>query len=67
MFTSFAASWASVITDEETELQLESDEHAPAKVRVNGVLSTTDAFYQAFDVNPGDQMYLEPEKRVKMF
>lgn len=55
-------------TNEEDLLsQLATDEHAPAKVRVNGVLNTTDAFYEAFDVQPGDKMYVDSENRAKLF
>ncbi|NLY09035.1 MAG: M13 family metallopeptidase [Tissierellia bacterium] len=67
MFKSYATSWVSTMSDDDTKAQLKSDVHAPAKVRVNGVLSATDAFYKAFNVKPGDKMYVEPEKRAKMF
>lgn len=67
MFKSYANVWASISNEEELKAQLQGDEHAPAKVRVNGVLSITDAFYKAFDIKPGDKMYVKPEDRVKMF
>jgi predicted metalloendopeptidase len=34
---------------------------------VNGVLPNIDAFYSAFDVQPGDGMYLAPEERVHIW
>lgn len=67
LFTSYAKLWASQIGEEDLLDQLASDEHAPAKVRVNAVLSLTDAFYKAFDVKPGDRMYVAPESRAKLF
>ena len=67
MFKSYATIWASVSGEEELEDQLLHDEHAPAKVRVNAVLSLTEAFYKAFEVKPQDKMYVAPENRVKMF
>lgn len=67
MLTSYAKIWAAVTSEEDILGQLASDEHAPAKVRVNGVLSITDAFYEAFDLKPGDKMYVAPENRVKLF
>ncbi len=67
MLTSYARIWAAVTTEDDILGQLASDEHAPAKVRVNGVLSVTDAFYEAFDLKPGDKMYVAPENRVKLF
>jgi putative endopeptidase len=38
--------------------------HSPNPVRTDGVLSSTDAFYTAYDVQPGDGMYVAPEDRV---
>lgn len=67
MYRSYARIWATVIHEEELKGQLMGDEHAPSKVRVNGILSVTDAFYKAFSLEPGDKMYLKPEDRVKMF
>lgn len=67
MFISYARIWAAVTNEEDLLGQLASDEHAPAKVRVNGVLSTTEAFYEAFDLKPGDKMYVAPESRAKLF
>jgi predicted metalloendopeptidase len=44
--------------------QVKSDPHSPAEFRVNGSLRNHPAFYEAFDVKPGDKMYLAPEQRV---
>jgi putative endopeptidase len=41
-----------------------SDVHSPNPVRVDGLLSSTDAFYTVYDVQPGDGMYVAPEDRV---
>jgi putative endopeptidase len=35
--------------------------------RVNGVLTNIDAFYEAFDVQPGDRLYKSPEERVRVW
>ncbi len=67
MYRSYAMIMASRQTEDELRDQLESDEHAPSKVRVNGVLSSTDGFYRAFDLKPGDGMYLPLEKRVRLY
>jgi len=34
---------------------------------VNGVVRNIPEFYEAFDVKPGDALYLAPEKRVKIW
>ena len=43
------------------------DEHAADKVRVNAVLSSCELFYKTYDIKKGDDMYIEPEKRVKLW
>jgi putative endopeptidase len=43
-----------------------TDPHSPNEFRVNGPSSNIDAFYDAFDVKPGDRMYRPTEKRVKI-
>jgi len=35
--------------------------------RANGPLRNIDAWYKAFDVKPGDAMYLPPEQRVRIW
>jgi putative endopeptidase len=44
-----------------------SDPHSPAKFRVNGPVRNIPEFYTAFDVQPGDSLYLAPEMRVKIW
>jgi predicted metalloendopeptidase len=34
---------------------------------VNGIVRNMPAFYSAFGVEPGDKLYLPPEKRVKIW
>lgn len=41
-----------------------SDTHAPPQLRVNGVVRNHDAWYEAFDVQPGEALYLPPSERV---
>ena len=44
--------------------QIKADPHSPAEFRVNGSLRNHPGFYEAFDVKPGDKMYLAPQERV---
>ena len=67
MFKSYANIWASKSTEEYTKLLLIMDTHSPDKVRVNGVLSSTDEFYNTFDVQESDRMYKEKEQRLKVW
>ncbi len=63
----WAQAWRVKRRDELTERLIKTDPHSPPKYRVNGVLPNIEAFYTAFDVQPGDNMYLPPEHRVKIW
>jgi len=47
--------------------QVMTDPHSPAQFRVNGVVRNVDAWYKAFDVKPGDKLYLAPQDRVHIW
>lgn len=61
---SFARTWSEISTDEYLMQAAKSDTHSAAKIRVNGVLSSIDEFYEEYDINEGDGMYKMPENRV---
>jgi putative endopeptidase len=44
-----------------------SDVHSPDKFRVNGPLPNIDDWYAAFNVQPGDKLYIKPEQRVRIW
>ena len=68
LFGQYASIWASKYTPESMLRRLNTDVHSPARVRVNGVLGSTDAFYRAYpEIKEGDGMYVAPEKRVKIW
>lgn len=68
LFRQYATIWASKYTPETMIDRLNTDPHSPAKVRVNGVLSATEAFYNTYpEIKEGDAMYVAPEKRVKIW
>ncbi len=66
-FISFAQIWRAKYQEASLRNRVATDSHSPAQFRTNGPLPNVDAFYEAFDVQPGDQMYLEPAKRVKIW
>jgi predicted metalloendopeptidase len=43
------------------------DPHSPAQYRANGTVRNVPAFFSAFQVKPGDKMYLPPNERVKIW
>ena len=53
--------------DEALITQINTDPHAPEEFRINGVVRNIDAWYEAFDVKPGDALYLAPEERVRIW
>lgn len=66
-FLGYALSWLYETRDESLKTQLLTDPHAPAKSRVNGPFVNIDEFYKAFDVKPGDKMYVPDSSRVKIW
>ncbi|MBF0694013.1 MAG: peptidase M13 [Flavobacterium sp.] len=67
VFIGWAQVWASKSRDEALRNQIASDPHSPAIFRVNGIVRNIDEWYEAFNVKPGDKLYLAPEKRVKIW
>ncbi|MBT1172447.1 peptidase M13 [Bifidobacterium sp. MA2] len=66
-FLSYATIWRTKNRDELAEQYLQIDPHSPAECRTNGIVRNVDLFYKAFDVQPGDPMYLAPEDRVRIW
>jgi putative endopeptidase len=66
-FLAWAQVWRTLIRDEQLRTQVTSNPHSPAQFRVNGVVRNIDAWYQAFDVKPGDKLYLPPAERVHIW
>ena len=66
-FASYAQIWRTKIRDEALIQRLATDPHSPGEFRANQILKNIDAFYGAFDVKPGDGMWLDPEDRVRIW
>jgi endothelin-converting enzyme/putative endopeptidase len=66
-FIAYGYSWETKQREGALRAQLLTNEHSPAKYRVNGVVRNFDPWYKAFNVQPGDQLYLPPEKRVHVW
>jgi predicted metalloendopeptidase len=66
-FLAFAQAWRGKLRDEVLRSQILSNPHAPALNRVNGSVRNVDAWYTAFNIQPGDALYLPPEQRVKIW
>ncbi len=66
-FLGYAYGWMYEERKERLASQLQTDEHAPAKERVNGPVVNIPEFYDAFDVKPGDKMYRADSLRVNIW
>lgn len=64
LFENYATIWREISTKELKDYLLKNDPHSPKKVRVNGVLSQFEEFYDTYDVKEGDKMYIKPGDRL---
>lgn len=67
----FFLNWAQVWRNNtlpETQSQLIlTDPHSPGMYRANGPLSNIDAWYEAFNVQPGNKMYKAKDQRTRIW
>ena len=66
-FMGIGQAWKFKATDESMRNRVLTDVHSPPEFRVNGPLPNMPEFVAAFDVQEGDDMYLPPEERVKIW
>jgi len=67
VFLAWAQVWRSAERPDYLKRQLVTDPHSPAKYRAETAERNIDAWYAAFDVKPGDKLYLAPGDRVKIW
>jgi putative endopeptidase len=66
-FLSWAQSWRFKARDEEAKRLLQIDPHSPAEFRCNQIVRNLDVFYEAFEVTPDHELWLEPDQRVSIW
>lgn len=66
-FYGWAQVWQSKYRDDALRNQIATDPHSPAEFRVIGPVRNVDAWYAAFDIQPGTKYYLAPEDRVRIW
>ena len=66
-FISFGQSWRDKTKDNTMRTLINTDPHSPPIYRVNGTLMNCPAFYTAFNLQPGDKMYLPDSARIKIW
>jgi putative endopeptidase len=67
VFLGWAQAWRGKVTDDYVKKQVVSDPHSPRQFRVNGVVHNIDGWYTAFDVKPGEKLYVAPADRVHIW
>jgi predicted metalloendopeptidase len=65
-FLSFAQAWRFKVREAAARQRILTDVHAPAEYRASTVRNL-DAWYTAYDVKPGQKLYLEPKARVRVY
>lgn len=66
-FLSWAQVWRGNILPESAAQLIVTDSHSPGPYRTIGAPVNMDAWYKAFDVKPGDKLYIAPENRLKIW
>ena len=65
-FIGYAQAWRSKLSESALREQAKSNDHAPERFRISTVRNI-DAWYDAFDVQPGQALFLEPKARVRVW
>ncbi len=66
-FIGWAQVWQFKYRETELRKRLLTDPHSPAQYRANGIVSNLDAFYEAFEIKPDSPMWIETNKRVRIW
>jgi putative endopeptidase len=66
-FLGWSQLWRRKYRDAELLRRLLTDPHSPSRFRANGPVTNIDAFYEAFNVQPGDQLYRPIEARIRIW
>src|SRR5579883_432302 len=65
-FIAFGQNWGSKTREASLRRQILTDPHAPGQYRADTVRNI-DAWYSAFNVKPGEKLYLAPPDRVRIW
>jgi putative endopeptidase len=66
-FLGYSLGWLLAERPERIATQLLTDVHSPAKCRINGPFPNVPDFYDAFNIKPGDKMYIPDSLRVHLW
>ena len=63
----FAQVFRDQIREAALRQRLLTDPHSPGEFRVNGIVPNFNEWYRAFNVKPGDKLYVAPENRLRIW
>jgi len=66
-FLGFAQVWRGKIRDEALANKIQTDPHPPGNLRTNGTVRNLDSFYEAFEIDTSDALYLAEDKRARIW
>jgi putative endopeptidase len=66
-FLAWAQVWRGNILPESAAQLIVTDPHSPGEYRTIGAPVNMDAWYKAFNIQPGDKLYKKPEDRIKIW
>jgi len=66
-FLGYAQVWRLKNREEVLRTRINTDPHSPEMFRVNGPSANFDPFYEAFNIQPTDKMYIKPEERAHIW
>jgi putative endopeptidase len=67
LFMGWAQVWRTLWRDEALRQQIVNGPHSPGQIRAFAPLRNIDAWYDAFNIKPGDKHYVKPEDRVRIW
>jgi putative endopeptidase len=66
-YMGWAQAWQAKVRENTAILRIKADPHSPPRFRILGTVVNQPGFYTAFNVQPGDKMYLPPQERVTIW
>ncbi len=67
VFLGWGQVWRTLFRDDALRQQLVNGPHSPGQIRAFAPLRNIDSWYEAFNVKPGDKLYIAPEQRVRIW
>ncbi|HTV02968.1 MAG TPA: M13-type metalloendopeptidase [Luteitalea sp.] len=67
VFLGWAQVWRTMFRDDALRQQIVNGPHSPGFIRAYAPLRNVDAWYEAFDVKPGEALYIAPEQRARIW